>query len=142
MVNINWGAAMTAAQQGRLAVFFDRVLERKTHDEAERVAYRVDCFTNFVESMFRTFAEDHSHARGVNEGLRVIDSIPDLKAECASVEELCEKLGELHSVALLAFGSGVGVDSPAGNRTAKRLYELTYLFHMECLRDYLKGKTK
>ena len=58
MVNINWGAAMTAAQEGRLAEFFSRVLGRKDDAEREKIAYKVDGFTQFTEDCFRKFAED------------------------------------------------------------------------------------
>lgn len=52
MVNINWGDAMTAAQEGRLAEFFRRVLERKDDAEREKIAYKVDGFTQFTEDCF------------------------------------------------------------------------------------------
>ena len=77
MVNINWGAAMAAAQEGRLAEFFSRLLERKDDTEREKIAYKVDGFTQFTEDYFRKFAEDYAYLLGVNEGLATLDVIQD-----------------------------------------------------------------
>lgn len=142
MTNIDWGAAMRAAQEGRLADFFSRVLERRSDEERGKIAYKVDSFTQFTENVFRIFAEEHSHLLGVNEGLAVLESIPGLKATCATAGEFREKLGAKHAHALLMFREGATVDDPKDNRIATRLYKIVYEFHMEYLKDYLKGETK
>lgn len=142
MVNINWAAVMQAAQQGRLSEFFKRTLERKTRDEKKQFAYQVGGMAQFVESVFRAFAEDHAHLMGVNEALAMFDSIPDLAAKCETAKELHGEIKELHSQVWLAFRAGEAVDDPNDNKIAKRFYGITYQLHMECLKDYLKEETK
>lgn len=142
MVNINWGAAMTAAQEGRLAEFFARVLERKTPDAKEKIAYRVDSFTKFAEDCFRKFAEGHEHLLGVNEGLATLDVIQDIAKSDLPAEEFFAKVEDCHAITLFFFREGEKIDDTEDNRIATRLYKIVYEFHMECLKDYLKGKTK
>lgn len=142
MVNINWGAAMTAAQGGRLADFFARVLERKTPDEKERIAYQVDGFTKFAEGVFRTFAEGHEHLLGVNEGLATLDIIRDVAKSDLPAEEFLAKVEDCHANTLFFFREGEKIDDPEDNRIATRLCKIVYEFHMEYLKNYLKGETK
>jgi hypothetical protein len=142
MVNINWGAAMTAAQEGRLAEFFARVLERKTPDGKEKIAYRVEGFTKFAEGVFRTFAEGNEHLLGVNEGLATLDVIQDVAKSDLSLEEFLAKVKDCHATTLFFFREGEKIDDPEDNRIATRLYKIAYEFHMAYLKDYLKGETK
>lgn len=142
MVNINWGAAMTAAQEGRLAEFFRRVLERKDDAEREKVAYKVDGFTQFTEDCFRKFAEDQAHLLGVNEGLATLDAIRDGVKSGMGMEGLLAKAEECHAHTMYMFREGEKIDDPEDNRIATRLYKIAYEFHMEYLKDYLKGETK
>lgn len=142
MVNINWGAAMTAAREGRLAEFFARVLERKTPDEKEKIAYRVDGFTQFTEDCFRKFAEDYAYLLGVNEGLATLDVIQDGVKTGVAVGELLAKAEECHAHTTYMLREGEKIDDPEDNRIAARLYKIAYEFHKVSLQDCLKGKTK
>lgn len=142
MVNINWGAAMTAAQEGRLAEFFSRVLGRKDDAEREKIAYKVDGFTQFTEDCFRKFAEDYAYLLGVNEGLAALDVIQDGAKTGMAVEELLAKAEECHNHTMCMFREGKKIDDPEGNRIATRLYKLAYEFRKASLQNYLKGETK
>lgn len=142
MVNINWGAAMTAAQEGRLAEFFSRVLERKDDAEREKVAYKVDGFTRLTEGVFRTFADQHSHLLGVNEGLATLDVIQDGAKTGMAMEELLAKAEECHAHTMYMFCEGEKIDDTEDNRIATRLYKLAYEFHKASLQNYLKWGTK
>lgn len=142
MVNINWGAAMTAAQEGRLAEFFSMVLGRKDDAEREKIAYKVDGFTQFTEDCFRKFAEDYAYLLGVNEGLATLDVIQDGAKTGMAVEELLAKAEECHNHTMYMFREGEKIDDPEDNRIATRLYKLAYEFHKASLQNYLKGETK
>ena len=142
MVNINWGAAMTAAQEGRLAEFFRRVLERKDDTEREKVAYKVDGFTQFTEDCFRKFAEDYAYLLGVNEGLATLDVIQDGVKTGVAVGELLAKAEECHAHTTDMFREGEKIDDTEDNRIAARLYKLAYEFHKASLQNCLKGETK
>ena len=142
MVNINWGAAMTAAQECRLAEFFRRVLERKDDAEREKVAYKVDGFTQFTEDCFRKFAEDYAYLLGVNEGLATLDVIHDGVKAGMAVEELLAKAEECHAHTMYMFREGKKIDAPEDNRIATRLYKITYELHKARAQNYLKGETK
>lgn len=142
MVNINWGAAMTAAREGRLAEFFRRVLERKDDAEREKAACKVDGFTQFTEDCFRKFAEDQEHLLGVNEGLATLDVIQDGAKTGMAVEELLAKAEECHAHTMYMFREGEKIDDPEDNRIATRLYKIAYKFHKASLQNYLKGETK
>lgn len=142
MVNINWGAAMTAAQEGRLAEFFSRVLERKTPDKKEKIAYQVTGFTKFAEGVFRTFAEGNEHLLGVNEGLATLDVIQDVAKSDLSPEELLAKVEDCHAHTMFMFREGEKIDDTEDNRIATRLYKIAYEFHKASMQDYLKGETK
>ena len=140
MVNINWGEAMTAAQEGRLAEFFRRVLERK--DDAGQVVYRVDGFTNLAENCFRKFAEDHAYLLGVNEGLATLDVIRNVTKSDLPAEEFLAKVEDCHAHTLFMFREGENIDDTEDNRIAARLYKLAYEFHKASLQNCLKGETK
>lgn len=142
MVNINWGAAMTAAREGRLAEFFSRVLERKDDAEREKIAYKIDGFTQFTEDYFRKFAEDYAYLLGVNEGLATLDVIHDGAKTGMAVEELLAKAEECHNHAMYMFREGEKIDDPEDNRIATRLYEIAYGFHKASMQNCLKGETK
>jgi hypothetical protein len=142
MVNINWGAAMTAAQEGRLAEFFRRVLERKDDTEREKVAYKVDGFTQFTEDCFRKFAEDYAYLLGVNEGLATLDVIQDGVKTGVAVEELLAKAEEFHNHTMCMFREGEKIDDTEDNGIATRLYKIAYEFHKASLQNCLKGETK
>lgn len=142
MVNINWGAAMAAAQEGRLAEFFSRVLERKDDAEREKIAYKVDGFTQFTEDCFRKFAEDYAYLLGVNEGLATLDVIQDGVKTGVAAGELLAKAEECHAHTMYMFREGEKIDDPDDNRIAARLYKLAYEFHKASLQNCLKGETK
>lgn len=142
MVNINWGAAMTAAQEGRLAEFFSRLLGRKDDAEREKIAYKVDCFTQFTEDCFRKFAEDQAYLLGVNEGLATLDVIQDGVKTGMGTEELLAKAEDCHAHTMFMFREGEKIDDTEDNRIAARLYKLAYEFHKASLQNYLKGETK
>lgn len=142
MVNINWGSAMAAAREGRLAEFFSRLLERKDDAEREKIAYKVDGFTQLAEDCFRKFAEDYAYLLGVNEGLATLDVIQDGAKTGMAVEELLAKAEECHNHTMYMFREGEKIDDSEDNRIATRLYKLAYEFHKASLQNYLKGETK
>lgn len=142
MVNINWGAAMTAAQKGRLAEFFSRVLERKDDAEREKVAYKVDGFTRLTEGVFRTFADQHSHLLGVNEGLATLDVIRDVAKSDLPMEEFLAKVEDCHAHTMFMFREGEKIDDTEDNLIATRMYKIVYEFHLEYLKNFLEGETK
>jgi len=142
MVNINWGAAMTAAQEGRLAEFFRRLLERKDDTEREKIAYKVDGFTKFTEGVFRAFAEGHEHLLGVNEGLATLDIIRNIAKSDLPAGEFLAKVEDCHAHTLFMFREGEKIDDPEDNLIATRMYKIVYEFHLEYLKNFLEGETK
>lgn len=133
---------MTAAQEGRLAEFFSRLLERKDDTERKKVAYKMDCFTQFTEDCFRKFAEDYAYLLGVNEGLATLDVIQDGVKTGVAVEELLAKAEECHAHTMYMFREGEKIDDTEDNRIATRLYKIAYEFHKASMQNCLKGETK
>ena len=136
MVNINWGAAMQAAQQGRLVDFFSRVLERQDGGERKKIAYKIDGFTQFTEDCFRKFAEDHAHLLGVNEGLATLDVIQDGVKSGLPLGEFLAKVEDCHAHTMFMFREGEKIDAPEDNRIATRLYKIVYEFHLGYLKSF------
>lgn len=143
MVGINWGKAMTAAQQGRLKDFFDRISRSEAPENRKRIAELTNSFADFVESLFRQFVEAHPYLLGGHEGLATFDAIYRLKTAHSIGEEFWGEIQDAHQYALAMISKGAKLeDDPEENRMLNRFYELAYKFRMEELRQSLEGENK
>lgn len=137
---IPWGKAMTAAQQGRLKDFFDRMYHGEKLENRKRIAKLTESFADFTEHLFRRYVQEHPYLLGGHEGAAVFDAISTLETTCVTAEELNRKLAVLHKKALEMIAQGAKLEScPEENRLLGRFYEIAFKFRMEELRQFSEG---